>query len=46
VGESATIAVPACINNAVADALGIPVNATPLTPHRLRTLLDQAGAAE
>jgi carbon-monoxide dehydrogenase large subunit len=44
VGESAIIAVPACINNAVADALGIPVNPTPLTPHKLRTLLDAAGA--
>jgi carbon-monoxide dehydrogenase large subunit len=44
VGESATIAVPACINNAVADALGIPLNATPLTPHNLRKLLDDAGA--
>lgn len=42
VGETSTIPVPACINNAVADALGVPANVTPLTPERVRALL--AGA--
>jgi aerobic carbon-monoxide dehydrogenase large subunit len=38
-GENATIQVPACINNAVSDALGFPVNETPLAPSRVRALL-------
>lgn len=38
VGETSTIPVPACINNAVADALGVPANETPLTPDRVRAL--------
>jgi carbon-monoxide dehydrogenase large subunit len=44
VGESATIPVPACINNAVSDALGIPASETPLTPAKVRALLRQGGA--
>jgi aerobic carbon-monoxide dehydrogenase large subunit len=39
VGEGATIEVPACINNAVSDALGIPANETPLTPAKIQALL-------
>jgi CO/xanthine dehydrogenase Mo-binding subunit len=38
VGESATIPVPACINNAVADALGVAANESPLSPWRVRAL--------
>jgi len=38
-GENATIQVPACINNAVSDALGFPVNETPLAPSKVRALL-------
>ena len=38
-GEAATIQVPACINNAVSDALGIPANETPLTLTRMQALL-------
>jgi carbon-monoxide dehydrogenase large subunit len=45
-GENAIIAVPACINNAVANALGIAVNQTPLTPAKLRALLEQAPPPE
>jgi carbon-monoxide dehydrogenase large subunit len=44
-GENATIQVPACINNAVSDALGIPVNETPLTPAKVHALLRQGSAA-
>jgi len=39
VGEGAVIQVPACINNAVSDALGIPANETPLTPAKMQALL-------
>ncbi|MDR7484766.1 MAG: xanthine dehydrogenase family protein molybdopterin-binding subunit [Armatimonadota bacterium] len=35
-GESATIGSPACLANAVSDALGTEVDALPLTPDRLR----------
>jgi aerobic carbon-monoxide dehydrogenase large subunit len=45
VGEGATIPVPACVNNAVSDALGVPVNETPLTPERVRALLPASGGA-
>jgi CO/xanthine dehydrogenase Mo-binding subunit len=38
VGESATIPVPACINNAVSDALGAAANESPLSPWRVRAL--------
>lgn len=34
-GESATIGAPACIANAVSDALGRPVDALPITPDRV-----------
>lgn len=34
-GESATIGAPACIANAVADALGRPVDALPISPPRV-----------
>jgi len=34
-GESATIGAPACIANAVSDALGRPVDALPITPERV-----------
>jgi carbon-monoxide dehydrogenase large subunit len=37
-GESATIPVPACLNNAVADALGVAANESPLSPPRVRAL--------
>jgi carbon-monoxide dehydrogenase large subunit len=43
-GENAIIAVPACVNNAVADALGIPMNETPLTPPKVRALAEEAGS--
>ena len=39
VGEGATVPVPACINNAVSDALGVAVNQTPLTPAKVRAIL-------
>ena len=35
-GESATIGSPACLANAVSDALGVEMDALPLTPGRLR----------
>jgi carbon-monoxide dehydrogenase large subunit len=35
VGESATIGAPACIANAVSDALGRPVDVLPITPERV-----------
>jgi aerobic carbon-monoxide dehydrogenase large subunit len=38
VGESATIPVPACINNAVSDALSVAANESPLSPSRVRAL--------
>ncbi len=34
-GESATIGAPACLANAVSDALGRPVDALPITPERV-----------
>jgi carbon-monoxide dehydrogenase large subunit len=34
-GESATIGAPACLANAVSDALGQPVDALPMTPDRI-----------
>jgi carbon-monoxide dehydrogenase large subunit len=34
-GESATIGSPACVANAVSDALGRPVDALPITPPRV-----------
>jgi len=34
-GESATIGAPACLANAVSDALGRPVDALPITPDRV-----------
>jgi carbon-monoxide dehydrogenase large subunit len=45
VGESATIPVPACINNAVADALGVAANESPLSPSRVRSLVSPPGPA-
>jgi carbon-monoxide dehydrogenase large subunit len=44
VGESAIIAVPACINNAVADALGVRADETPLSPAKVLALRPDAGA--
>ncbi len=40
VGEGAIIPVSACINNAVSNALGVAANVTPLTPSRVRALLE------
>lgn len=40
-GESATIGSPACIANAVSDALGRPVDTLPITPDRVRRLLQE-----
>ncbi len=45
VGETATIPVPACINNAVSNALSVPANETPLTPVKVRALLRRADEA-
>jgi len=42
IGESAIIAVPACINNAVADALGVHADETPLSPAKVLALLQAA----
>jgi carbon-monoxide dehydrogenase large subunit len=43
-GESATIGSPACIANAVSDALGRPVDTLPITPERvLRWLQEPQG---
>jgi carbon-monoxide dehydrogenase large subunit len=42
VGESAIIAVPAAVNNAVADALGVRADETPLSPAKVRALVDEA----
>jgi carbon-monoxide dehydrogenase large subunit len=47
VGEAGTIATPAAIVNAIADALtpfGIRLDRTPVTPVYLRRLLREAGA--
>jgi carbon-monoxide dehydrogenase large subunit len=41
-GENAIIAVPACINNAVTDALGVAADETPLSPAKVHALLDAA----
>jgi aerobic carbon-monoxide dehydrogenase large subunit len=40
-GEGGTIAAPAAIANAVADALGVDANRLPLTPERIIELIDQ-----
>jgi carbon-monoxide dehydrogenase large subunit len=37
-GESATIGSPACLTNAVSDALGVDVDALPMTPERIKML--------
>ncbi len=44
-GESGTIGVPAAIANAVSDALGARVYRLPLSPDRVRALVDTAGEA-
>jgi CO/xanthine dehydrogenase Mo-binding subunit len=47
IGESATETVPACIANAVTDALrplGIEVNELPVTPSKVWSWLQDAGA--
>ena len=45
-GESATIGAPACVANAVSDALGKAVDALPITPERLvARIRDRATAA-
>jgi carbon-monoxide dehydrogenase large subunit len=38
-GEGGTIAAPAAIANAVADALGMDANVLPLSPDRIRAML-------
>lgn len=43
-GEGGTIAAPAAVANAVADALGTEVNRLPASPDRIRELLDEATA--
>jgi aerobic carbon-monoxide dehydrogenase large subunit len=43
VGESATIGAPACIANAVSDALGRPVDVLPITPERVLAWLRAPG---
>jgi CO/xanthine dehydrogenase Mo-binding subunit len=48
-GEAGTIAAPAAIANAIADALrplGVEINELPLTPYRLRRLIEQAAQAK
>jgi aerobic carbon-monoxide dehydrogenase large subunit len=40
-GEGGTIAAPAAIANAVADALGVEVNRLPVSPQRVLELLEQ-----
>ena len=42
-GESATIGAPACIANAVSDALGRPVDVLPITPERVLGWLGTPG---
>jgi CO/xanthine dehydrogenase Mo-binding subunit len=42
VGEGGTLAPPGAIANAVADALGVEVNALPLTPERVRAAAARA----
>ena len=34
-GESATIGAPACLANAVSNALGVSIDALPVTPQRI-----------
>lgn len=43
-GEGGAIGPPAAIANAVENALGVPVRETPLTPHRVWTLIQQRAA--
>ena len=43
-GEGNTMSAPACLANAVADALGVDDVAIPLTPARVWALLQEAGA--
>jgi aerobic carbon-monoxide dehydrogenase large subunit len=40
-GEGGAMAPPAAIANAVEDALGVPINATPITPSKLAALLQR-----
>jgi carbon-monoxide dehydrogenase large subunit len=44
VGEGGTIAAPAAVANAVADALGVEVNRLPVSPQRVRELLEEREA--
>jgi carbon-monoxide dehydrogenase large subunit len=44
-GESAVIGSPACIANAVSDALGVAVDALPITPTRVLELIRPGRAA-
>jgi CO/xanthine dehydrogenase Mo-binding subunit len=39
VGEGGTIGAVPAVANAVADALGVPVNQLPITPERVRRLV-------
>ena len=43
-GEGNTMSAPACLANAVADAIGVEEVAIPLTPARVWALLQEAGA--
>jgi aerobic carbon-monoxide dehydrogenase large subunit len=45
-GESATIGSPACIANAVSDALGRPVDTLPITPERVLRWLQEPQGGE
>ncbi len=40
-GESATIGAPACVANAVSNALGRAVDALPISPERVRAVLEE-----
>jgi aerobic carbon-monoxide dehydrogenase large subunit len=43
-GESATIGSPACLTNAVSDALGVDVDAMPMTPELVKMLALRAAS--
>src|SRR5205823_10203051 len=45
VGEGGTIGAVPAIANAIADALGAPVNELPMTPERVRKLVRQASVS-
>src|SRR5205823_13854450 len=45
VGEGGTIGAVPAIANAIADALGVPVNQLPMTPERVRQIVRQASVS-